>query len=152
MFLLVLLINTFCFTSATSLSKSLHINANVALTSNIASAHHSHGIEKLDRKNSLDHIIAILEDPRVDLFVGLLAGMFALAEVLKDFKNIGAHHGLVATSLLHALKALTSVVKEGRRGKRVFHYNFFVFIAKYLLYILLLLPLALKGYNARFHN
>lgn len=137
------MINAFCFTvlfllllllvdveAAASVPKSRHVNANAELRSNIASAHHSHGIEKLDRQHFLDHAIAILEDPRVDLFVGLLAGIFALAEVLKDFKNIGAHHGLVVTSLLHALKALTSVIKEGRRGKRVLHYNFFAFVPK----------------------
>lgn len=128
MLLLVLLL---CRFEAATVSKSLNVIGKVEVKSNFAgSAHHTHGIEKLDRSNYLDHVIAILEDPRVDLFVGLLAGYFALTEVLKDFKNIGAHHGLVVTSLLHALKASTSVIKEGRRGTIIFDRYYIILICQ----------------------
>ena len=69
---------------------------------------------------------AFFEDPRTDLTVGLIAGTFAIIEVLQDFQKMGAHHGLAMITILHSIKAFMGVLKESKR--------------------------ALKGYAARFHN
>lgn len=68
----------------------------------------------LDRTNALDRLVAFLEDPRVELCVGLAAGSCAIIELLQDIERIGAHHAIVLVTFLHALKALSSVIKESR--------------------------------------
>lgn len=87
---------------------------------------HAAGVELLDRHDFVDRLLAFFEDPRCDLTVGLIAGSFAIVEVLQDFKKLGGHHGLALITLLHSVKALMGVLKESKR--------------------------ALKGYAARFHN
>lgn len=68
----------------------------------------------LDRTNFLDRLVAFLEDPRTELCVGLAAGGCAIIELLQDIEKIGAHHAIVLVTFLHALKALSSVIKESR--------------------------------------
>ena len=82
-------------------STDLIVNKQNKLSADILSSNvkvktsfHHHGVEKLDRTDFLDRLIALLEDPRVDLVVGLLAGGFAFFEIIKDFQSLGAHHGL----------------------------------------------------------
>ena len=89
-------------------------------------AKHLHGVELLDRHDAVDRLLAFFEDPRTDLAVGVIAGTFAIYEVLQDFQKLGAHHGLAMVTLLHSIKAFMGVLKESKR--------------------------ALKGYAARFHN
>ena len=84
----------------------------------------------LDRTNPLDHLMAVLEDPRMELAVGLVAGGCALFELAQDFDKIGAHHAVFLVTLIHALKALSSVIKESRTVVRGIS----------------------KSYHARFHN
>jgi len=87
---------------------------------------HLHGVELLDRHDAVDRLLAFFEDPRTDLTVGLIAGTFAIYEVVQDFQKLGSHHGLALITLLHSVKAFMGVLKESKR--------------------------ALKGYAARFHN
>jgi hypothetical protein len=60
------------------------------------------------------------------LIVGLVAASVAMFEVCSDVTNLSGHHGVFLLTLVHAMKALVTVVMESRRG--------------------------IKGYNARFHN
>jgi hypothetical protein len=67
-------------------------------------------------RDSLDVIITFLDNPYTDLFVGAVAGGLAAWELIQDLGKIGAHHGLLLITLMHALKAFTSLLKEGKRA------------------------------------
>lgn len=69
---------------------------------------------------------ALIEDPLVDLVIGLVAASVALYEICRDVTSLSGHHGVFLLTFMHALKAFVTVVVESRRG--------------------------LKGYHARFHN
>ena len=77
----------------------------------------------IEHKDALDVIISFLDDPRTDLFVGFVAGGLAAWELVQDFQKIGAHHGLLLITLMHALKAFTSVLKEGKRALKGFKHK-----------------------------
>lgn len=76
-------------------------------------AAHAH-VHLLDRNSFFDRTIAFLEDPRTELFVGLAAGACAIAELVQDVQKVGAHHAIVLVTFLHALKSLSSVMKESK--------------------------------------
>lgn len=77
----------------------------------------------VEHKDVLDVVIMFLDDPRTDLFVGFVAGSLAAWELVQDFQKIGAHHGLLLITLMHALKAFTSVLKEGKRALKGFKHK-----------------------------
>jgi len=87
-------------------------------------------VHLLDRLNTFDHVVAILEDPRMELVVGLVAGGCAMFELAQDFQKVGSHHAVLLVTLIHALKALSSVIKESKN------------VAKGIS----------KSYHNRFHN
>ena len=87
-------------------------------------------VHLLDRANTFDHVVAILEDPRVELVVGLVAGGCAVFELAQDFSKVGSHHAVVLVTLIHALKAVSSIIKESKN------------VAKGIS----------KSYHNRFHN
>jgi len=100
--------------------KSLISSSNNDNKININEQHrHKHlhigGVELLDRYDILDRLLAFFEDPRTDLFVGVVAGSFAIYEVIQDFQKMGTAHSLAIMTLLHSIKSFMSVLKESKR-------------------------------------